>query len=86
METVKFFIPDVPMVNILYSFSFISRDSLFITPLPPPMVCLSARRPSLLGMTELEMLLAYSPFLKLVEQAISSLKAAINGDVSRPEI
>ena len=36
--------------------------------------------------TELEMLLAYSPFLNIVEQAISSLKAAIKGDVSRPEI
>ena len=29
---------------------------------------------------------AYSPFLSIVEQAISSLKAAIKGDVSRPEI
>ena len=36
--------------------------------------------------TELEMLPAYSPFLNIVEQAISSLKAAIKGDVSRPEI
>ena len=36
--------------------------------------------------TELEMLPAYSPFLNLVEQAISSLKAAIKGDISRPEI
>ena len=36
--------------------------------------------------TELEMLPPYSPFLKIVEQAISSLKAAIKGDVSRPEI
>ena len=36
--------------------------------------------------TELEMLLAYSPFLNIVEQAISSRKAAIKGDVSRPEI
>ena len=35
--------------------------------------------------TELEMLLAYSPFLNIVEQAISSLKAAIKGDVSRLE-
>ena len=36
--------------------------------------------------TELEMLPAYSQFLNIVEQAISSLKAAIKGDVSRPEI
>ena len=36
--------------------------------------------------TELEMLPAYSSFLNIVEQAISSLKAAIKGDVSRPEI
>ena len=36
--------------------------------------------------TELEMLPAYSPFLNIVEQAISSLKAAIKGDISRPEI
>ena len=36
--------------------------------------------------TELEMLPAYSPFLNIVEQAISLLKAAIKGDVSRPEI
>ena len=28
----------------------------------------------------------YSPFLNIVEQAISSLKAAIKGDVSRPKI
>ena len=33
--------------------------------------------------TELEMLPPYSPFLNIVEQAISS---AIKGDVSRPEI
>ena len=32
------------------------------------------------------MLPAYSPFLNIVEQAISSLKAAIKGDVSRPDI
>ena len=32
------------------------------------------------------MLPAYSPFLNIVEQAISSLKAPIKGDVSRPEI
>ena len=36
--------------------------------------------------TELEMLPAYRPFLNIVEQAISSLKAAIKGDISRPEI
>ena len=36
--------------------------------------------------TELEMLPAYSPFLNIVEQAISSLKAAVKGDISRPEI
>ena len=36
--------------------------------------------------TELWMLPAYSPFLKIVEQAIGSLKAAIKRDVSRPEI
>ena len=36
---------------------------------------------------ELEMLQAYSPFLNIVKQAISSLsKAAIKGDISRPEI
>ena len=36
--------------------------------------------------TELEMLLAYSPFLNIVGQAISSLKAAMKGDISRPSI
>ena len=36
--------------------------------------------------TELEKFPAYSQFLNIVEQAISSLKAAIKGDVSRPEI
>ena len=36
--------------------------------------------------TELETLPAYSPFLNMVEQAISSLKAAIKGDGSRPKI
>ena len=35
---------------------------------------------------QLWMLQAYSPFLKIVEQAIGSLKAAIKRDVSRPEI
>ena len=34
----------------------------------------------------LKMLPPYSPFLNIVEQAISSLKAAIKGDVPRPEI
>ena len=29
---------------------------------------------------------AYSPFLNIVEQAISSLKDAIKGDVTRPDI
>ena len=32
--------------------------------------------------TEIKMPLAYSPFLNIVEQAISSLKAAIKGDVT----
>ena len=36
--------------------------------------------------TELEMPPAYSPFLNIVDQAISSLKAAIKGDVTRPDI
>ena len=36
--------------------------------------------------TELWMLPAYSPFLKVVEQAFGSLKAAIKRDVWRPEI
>ena len=36
--------------------------------------------------TELEKLPAYSPFPNIVEQAISSLTAAIKGDISRPEI
>ena len=36
--------------------------------------------------TELEMSPAYSLFLNIVEQAISSLKAAMKGGVSRPEI
>ena len=36
--------------------------------------------------TELEMLPAYSPFRNIVEQAISSLKVAIKGDVPRPKI
>ena len=36
--------------------------------------------------TELRMLPAYSPFLNIVEQAISALKAAVKVDISRPEI
>ena len=36
--------------------------------------------------TELKKLPLYSPFLNIVEQAISSLKAAIKADISRPEI
>ena len=35
---------------------------------------------------ELEMFPTYSPFLNIVEQAISSLKTTIKGDVSRLEI
>ena len=45
------------------------------------------RRPNQLGPnTELEMLPPYSPFLNIVEQAISALKAAIKADISRPEV
>ena len=36
--------------------------------------------------TEIEMLPPYSPFLNIVEQAISALKAAIKADISRPVI
>ena len=36
--------------------------------------------------TELKKLPHLSPFFNIVEQAISSLKAAINADISRPEI
>ena len=36
--------------------------------------------------TELKKLPPYSPFLNIVEQATSSLKAAIKADISRPEI
>ena len=36
--------------------------------------------------TEIEMLPPYSPFLNIVEQAISALKAAIKADISRPII
>ncbi|PFX31730.1 hypothetical protein AWC38_SpisGene3423 [Stylophora pistillata] len=35
--------------------------------------------------TELKKLPPYSPFLNIVEQAISSLKASIKADISRPE-
>lgn len=36
--------------------------------------------------TELKMLHPYSPFLNIVEQAISCLKAEIKADIPRPEI
>ena len=36
--------------------------------------------------TELEMPPVYSSFLDIIEQAISSLKEAIKGDVTRPDI
>ena len=36
--------------------------------------------------TELKMLPLYSPFLNIVEQSLSCLKAAIKADISRPEI
>ncbi|XP_032223600.2 uncharacterized protein LOC116604807 [Nematostella vectensis] len=36
--------------------------------------------------TELKMLPPYSPFLNIVKEAISSLKAAIKADISRPEV
>ena len=35
--------------------------------------------------SELKKLPPYSPFLSIVEQAISALKAAIKADISRPE-
>jgi len=35
--------------------------------------------------TELKKLPPYSPFLNVVEQSISTLKAAIKADISRPE-
>ena len=35
--------------------------------------------------SELKKLPQYSPFLNIVEQAISALKAAIKADISRPE-
>ena len=36
--------------------------------------------------TDLKMFPPYSPFLNIVEQAISCLKAAIKADISRPKI
>ena len=36
--------------------------------------------------TKLKKLLPYSPFLNIVQQAISTLKSAIKADISRPEI
>ena len=36
--------------------------------------------------TELKLLPAYSPFLNIVEQAISALKAAIKADISSPAV
>lgn len=36
--------------------------------------------------SELKMLPPYSPFLNVVEQAVSCLKAAIEADISRPKI
>ena len=36
--------------------------------------------------TELKKLPPYSPFPNIVEQSISRLKAAIKGDISRPEV
>ena len=45
------------------------------------------RRPNQLGPNaELKILPPYSPFLNIVEQAISALKAAIKADISRPEV
>ena len=41
---------------------------------------------SRLNTAELKKLQPYSPFLNIVEQAISSLKAAIKVDISHPEI
>ena len=45
------------------------------------------RRPNQLGPnTEFKMLPPSSPFIYIVEQAISALKAAIKADISRPEV
>ena len=47
---------------------------------------LAHKNPTILAQkTELKMLPSYSPFLNILEQAISSLKAAIKADISRPE-
>ena len=48
---------------------------------------LAHRNPAISGPnSELRKLLPYSPFLKIVEQAVSALKAAIKAGISRPEI
>ena len=45
------------------------------------------RNPALPGNnSELRKLPPYNPFLNIVEQAVSALKAAIKADISRPEI
>ena len=45
------------------------------------------RNPAIPGPnSELRILPPYSPFLNIVEQAVSALKAAIKADMSRPEI
>ena len=45
------------------------------------------RNPAIPGPnSELRKLPPYSPFLNIVEQAVSALKAAIKADISRPEI
>ena len=45
------------------------------------------RNPAISGPnSELRKLPPYSPFLNIVEQAVSALKAAIKADISRPEI
>ena len=36
--------------------------------------------------TELKMLPAYSPFLNIVEQAVSALKGAVKAEISRPAV
>ena len=36
--------------------------------------------------TKLKMVVAYSPFLNIVENAISALKAAIKAEISRPAV
>ena len=48
---------------------------------------LAYRNPAIPGPnSELRKLPPYSPFLNIVEQAVSALKAAIKADISRPEI